>query len=645
MANAETLFISDLLSALGGREADILSRLAARPEGIPLAEIPPATRKRLASRFRTTLVTDDEAGLLRPRSPDIGKLLARSFAAARTEPASDDATADDIPDRRDYHAFLDWLAGAQNRGDHATALEMLRRGGGYFFMHFFGMDVCQQVLDRFPEAMRGDSELLVLTATMHALKSGNTSRARHLITQRYGSNANDLRHVLDSRDRYSLEFRYFRFLMAMYEDVTITDKIRALAFDMLGEAPLDDHLKRGSFYNAFLEAIVRRREYDTADEIARRARYHYEQADAHLLCFYVVLYQSILSLLRGEMASAERHARQAVVTLEKVPFDTPSDTRLIGLVKAIIRYENGDIRTLVRFLNEELDRFAYGEIWPTVAELAINYGGLAISRHVAAAAARVFLDKWRVQEWRSNRFRLVILLREASVLQNSNRWREAADLLTTVQSRVNRTWVEGSGDNLVRLVDPQEIAVAMAWLRHLIWEVPNRPALRDQVAALLKNGHLTERQRITLLVWSAHLARQHRDITAARSDLLKALEASARLGTIMSLTEESPFLDRLADDKRIRAFVQASNDARQVLRRVRSIDTVVSGGPQRAGLTRQETRVLLLVVEGGTNKFVARQLGVSEVTVKFHLSNIFRKIGCRRRAEAIATAKALGWVE
>jgi DNA-binding NarL/FixJ family response regulator len=35
---------------------------------------------------------------------------------------------------------------------------------------------------------------------------------------------------------------------------------------------------------------------------------------------------------------------------------------------------------------------------------------------------------------------------------------------------------------------------------------------------------------------------------------------------------------------------------------------------------------------------------LSEVTVKFHLSNIYRKIGCRRRTEAIAAARAMNWV-
>jgi DNA-binding CsgD family transcriptional regulator len=37
-------------------------------------------------------------------------------------------------------------------------------------------------------------------------------------------------------------------------------------------------------------------------------------------------------------------------------------------------------------------------------------------------------------------------------------------------------------------------------------------------------------------------------------------------------------------------------------------------------------------------------LGVSEATVKFHLGNIYRKLGCRKRQEAIATARAAGIV-
>jgi len=45
-----------------------------------------------------------------------------------------------------------------------------------------------------------------------------------------------------------------------------------------------------------------------------------------------------------------------------------------------------------------------------------------------------------------------------------------------------------------------------------------------------------------------------------------------------------------------------------------------------------------------SNKRIAHTLSISEVTVKFHLGNLFRKLGCRRRAEAIRAATALGWL-
>lgn len=49
-----------------------------------------------------------------------------------------------------------------------------------------------------------------------------------------------------------------------------------------------------------------------------------------------------------------------------------------------------------------------------------------------------------------------------------------------------------------------------------------------------------------------------------------------------------------------------------------------------------------MIAEGASNKFIAHALGLSEATVKFHLGNLYRKLGCGRRREAITAAKALG---
>ncbi len=55
-------------------------------------------------------------------------------------------------------------------------------------------------------------------------------------------------------------------------------------------------------------------------------------------------------------------------------------------------------------------------------------------------------------------------------------------------------------------------------------------------------------------------------------------------------------------------------------------------------LTEREEEVLTHLVKGWTNLKMARELGVSERTVRFHLSNIYDKLGVASRAETIAWA-------
>ena len=59
------------------------------------------------------------------------------------------------------------------------------------------------------------------------------------------------------------------------------------------------------------------------------------------------------------------------------------------------------------------------------------------------------------------------------------------------------------------------------------------------------------------------------------------------------------------------------------------------GGRQAAGdeLTPAEERVAALVAEGHTNKEVAAALFLTERTVEFHLTHVYRKLGVRSRSE------------
>lgn len=64
--------------------------------------------------------------------------------------------------------------------------------------------------------------------------------------------------------------------------------------------------------------------------------------------------------------------------------------------------------------------------------------------------------------------------------------------------------------------------------------------------------------------------------------------------------------------------------------------------PAAVALTVREREVLGLVVEGLANKQIARRMGISEKTVKGHLTNLFQRIGVADRTQAALWAERTG---
>ena len=60
------------------------------------------------------------------------------------------------------------------------------------------------------------------------------------------------------------------------------------------------------------------------------------------------------------------------------------------------------------------------------------------------------------------------------------------------------------------------------------------------------------------------------------------------------------------------------------------------------GLTKREVEILRLAARGLSNGEIAKQLWVTEQTVKFHLANTYRKLGVSNRTGAARQAQLLG---
>lgn len=74
-----------------------------------------------------------------------------------------------------------------------------------------------------------------------------------------------------------------------------------------------------------------------------------------------------------------------------------------------------------------------------------------------------------------------------------------------------------------------------------------------------------------------------------------------------------------------------------------STGRVVNDAPLQA-LTGREIEVLGMLAEGLGNKAIARHLGISEHTVKFHVSSIFTKLNASSRTEAVTLGARQGLI-
>jgi DNA-binding NarL/FixJ family response regulator len=71
--------------------------------------------------------------------------------------------------------------------------------------------------------------------------------------------------------------------------------------------------------------------------------------------------------------------------------------------------------------------------------------------------------------------------------------------------------------------------------------------------------------------------------------------------------------------------------------RLNSVDGLT---PTKAKLTARELETLAALADGLTNREIAKRLWLTEQTVKFHLSSVYRKLGVSSRTEALAATYA-----
>lgn len=540
---------------------------------------------------------------------------------------------------------LDAMSLLLKHGHEAHAAQILERARGLELIYRNSLGTFRDIIMRFSHEMIATNEVVLFAMARTLLKLGELQRVRHLVGKHLGSDYLDPLKVLQRGSRFSFAARTFRLNLMISEDLMPTDAMITRLGEFMADYPMGDYGKWAAYYNALLEFEIRRRNFREAEAAAARALiYLGHMGGQPLLEFFIHLHQTVLRLMSGDVLFARRAVQEARQKLEQVPHAAEAEFRMLRLAEACIAYEAGHPRDLLQFVQSEFDDFAAAEIWPSLMQFALHYASQVLADHFPMVIRPGFLDGLWIHLSEGLQFHAMMEIRTAIAYQNANRWNDAAATLSAVRMRIGRNWVESASEELTRLTRRDEISYAMTWLRDSVRLSTPRPYLSRQIDALIANPKVTNREKVALQLWQSYAAYQRRDNAATRAHLLSALEGATRLGCNGVLSEERIFLSPLLKNQRIRSFIETSSDVRTALSLFASSVNSPQAKALQGGLSQREVQMIQLIASGMSNKRIAHTLNVSEVTVKFHLGNLFRKLGCHRRAEAIRAATALGWL-
>jgi len=175
--------------------------------------------------------------------------------------------------------------------------------------------------------------------------------------------------------------------------------------------------------------------------------------------------------------------------------------------------------------------------------------------------------------------------------------------------------------------------------------------LVDSAGDVVALRRLLERRSVEVVVTDGLGATDVAALAADHSATRFLVLADGDEATDLVLAGVAAVLPQEADSETIgAALVLAGQDLRLLPRsaldrlRVLAGAEPVASSEEAPELTPREREVLAAMADGASNKIIARRLGISFHTAKFHVASILSKLDAETRTEALARAARLGLV-
>lgn len=373
----------------------------------------------------------------------------------------------------------------------------------------------------------------------------------------------------------------------------------------------DDAICHGAIYNTLILLALRQAQPEMAERLCHLADDAYARCGSDYLRGFVHLHLAYIHAFRAEPGPAGAAAGRAAQLFGPIP-EAVSERAMVQITQAWIAAEATGRLPALAVLMPLRDTLAGGEFWPETFTVFAALLLRAAAEQDPAHALQFHSDLEAVLRLRG----MTTVLPAMQLLREDHRRRQGGE--------------PAPGG------DP--------------------PALDEgQVLLLLPDAE-------TLLTnWGGTLAQA--PLTFARSRAARDLALGARALHEGRFDTASPMLiaaARLIEGQGLGWLARRSRaplDAfcKEALARRRFVDearhlrgTLLAeadpAAPRPAELTLAEYGILRRLDRQPSNKHLARELGVTEAAVKFHLKNIYRKLGVHSRQAALQGATARGWI-
>jgi LuxR family transcriptional regulator, maltose regulon positive regulatory protein len=432
-----------------------------------------------------------------------------------------------------------------------------------------------------------------------------------------------------------------------HEDRPLPSRLEDTEFQRLMDGTPANEPGMKGFLNFFLRFRVhyRRGRFAQALEAAAEAEFWYREANQSYGVMFVVLVNGLLLLRQGRLRVArECFARSEEIATKQFPAEQQGQI-LPGLLNALVHYELNDMDTASRLLARYLPRIEDTQVWADgyilthVTASFLEYH----QRGVDAALEIVARGHATGERRRFPRLACAMNLQRAELLARAGRTDEAL-------AQLAQSGIRGAEDCLKWEDDftwgeRHMAALALARVHLLRGDAPACLEIAATFAAECQEAgalyYLLRYRLLQALAWREHGKRQ---------ESIAALQAALAIGgpedaSRAFLDEGAPMLDLLKDAMRGTVAEPPSQTAEFVAALVTAFANDGAGAARVRNvsiLSPREYDVLLGLVRGQSNKVIARQLNLTENTVKFHLRRIYEKLGVSSRGMAAAVAREMG---